>query len=228
MSKKKPTTPGGQPDPGSPSPAVPIPTSLEALAHDPGNPREIDPANADGLGHSLETFGELGVIAFNLESGQLVSGHQRVTQLSRKYGPLSIERIDEEFGKITTPDGNTFLVRFVRWDASKQRAANVAANSQTIQGRFVDDKLQLILGDVRESRPEDFDAMMFAELFGVATHGGDAGKLKPQPVAKPPSFAWVLVGIPLADFAEINETVEALAKNPKVTMSITANNGNKD
>lgn len=206
------------------SPKV-LPATIAELPADTANPREIESGAAAGLGHSLETFGDVGVITFNLETNQLVAGHQRVRQLFEKFGPLPIEPLGKDLGRIVTPAGESFTVRFVRWDLSKQRAANIAANAGTIQGKFVDDKLELILTDIRANRTDDFDAMLLGELFGVDTEGGDGGKLKDQPVKEPPNMAWALVGIPVSDYGEISSTIEKLAENPKTTISITANNG---
>ncbi|MEZ6097262.1 MAG: hypothetical protein R3C03_24065 [Pirellulaceae bacterium] len=201
------------------------PSTVGDLSADPANPREISKEAASGLGYSLEEFGDISGITFNVRSGQLVAGHQRIRQIFQKYGPLPIQRVDDSHGQIVTKDGQSFFVRFVDWDEEKQRSANIAANSSTISGKFVDDKLELFLSDIRESRPQDFDAMLFDELFNVSTIDGDAGKLKDLEVVEPPKMAWVLIGIPIVNYAEISSVVEAIAENEKTVISTTANNG---
>jgi len=41
------------------------------------NPRSIDQQSFDGLKYSLSEFGDLACLVYNLETGNLVCGHQR-------------------------------------------------------------------------------------------------------------------------------------------------------
>jgi hypothetical protein len=92
-----------------------------------------------GLGVSLEAFGELGMV-FNDRTGQWVSGHQRVERLLAA-GAVECVRTGAE-GYIEHPKtGERFRVRFVDWDATKQRMANLAANNPHISGDFTADAL---------------------------------------------------------------------------------------
>jgi hypothetical protein len=112
---------------------------LAALAPDPRNPREMSDAARAGLGVSLEAFGELGMV-FNDRTGQWVSGHQRVERLLAA-GAVECVRTGAE-GYIEHPKtGERFRVRFVDWDATKQRMANLAANNPHISGDFTADAL---------------------------------------------------------------------------------------
>ena len=112
---------------------------LTALAPDPRNPREMSDAARAGLGVSLEAFGELGMV-FNDRTGQWVSGHQRVERLLAA-GAVECVRTGAE-GYIEHPKtGERFRVRFVDWDATKQRMANLAANNDRIVGAFTADAL---------------------------------------------------------------------------------------
>lgn len=202
-----------------------LPETVGDLSADPANPREIDQDHAKGLAYSIGEFGDISVITFNVRTNQLVAGHQRINQIFAKFGPLPISRIDDQFGQIKCPNGDAFTVRFVDWDEDKQRSANVAANSSTITGRFVDEKLELFLSDIKETRPTDFDAMLLGDLLDITTEDGDPGKLKDQEVLPPPRMAWVLIGIPLVHYSEISESIEALARNEKTVISSTANDG---
>jgi DNA modification methylase len=86
------------------------------------------------LGVSLETFGPLDIV-FNDESGELVSGHQRLEAL-KAAGATDCMR-DGDWGHIVHPrTGERFPVRFVQWDSVKQRMANLAANNPHLQGDF--------------------------------------------------------------------------------------------
>lgn len=90
-----------------------------------------------GLGVSMETFGELGMV-FNDRTGQWVSGHQRYERLLAA-GAAECVRTGPE-GYIEHPKtGERFRVRFVDWDKTKQRMANLVANNPHIAGEFTED-----------------------------------------------------------------------------------------
>lgn len=102
------------------------------------NPRRISDSALKGLGYSLKEFGDLSGIVFNSRTGNLVAGHQRVKALREQYGDLPIE------DGIIRANGNLFFVRMVNWPPEKERAANITANSPTIQGEFTED-LQILM-----------------------------------------------------------------------------------
>jgi 3'-phosphoadenosine 5'-phosphosulfate sulfotransferase (PAPS reductase)/FAD synthetase len=113
---------------------------IATLKPDPRNPRKMEPGAAAGLAVSLETFGPLDVV-FNDETGELVSGHQRVAQL-RAAGAVEVVR-EGDAGYIEHPKtGDRFPVRFVRWDAVKQRMANLVANNPALQGMFTEEVIE--------------------------------------------------------------------------------------
>jgi hypothetical protein len=110
---------------------------ISALAPDPKNPRRMADESATGLAISLETFGALDIV-FNDETGELVSGDQRVAQL-KASGAAEVTR-DGDWGHIVHPKtGERFPVRFVRWNATKQSMANLVANNSHLQGEFTED-----------------------------------------------------------------------------------------
>lgn len=144
-------------------PAAGIVSTSELLG-DPKNPRSISDAAAAGLSVSLDQFGDLSGIVFNETTQQLVCGHQRVTQIRERWGELPIVG-----DVIRSPAGHEFRVRRVAWPLAKQRAANIAANSQRIAGEF-NDGLDLMLAGIKSESPELFDSLLFAELqHAVAT-----------------------------------------------------------
>lgn len=113
---------------------------LAALKADPRNPRKMDQEAAAGLAVSLETFGPLDIV-FNDTTGELVSGHQRVAQLKRA-GAVDVVR-EGDLGYIAHPKtGDRFPVRFVSWDATKQRMANLVANNPHLQGDFTEEAIE--------------------------------------------------------------------------------------
>jgi len=107
---------------------------LTALKADPRNPRKVSGEALAGLAISLETFGPLD-IAFNDRTGELVSGHQRIRSL-REAGAVECVR-DGDAGYVAHPKtGERFPIRFVDWDETKQRMANLVANNPHLQGEF--------------------------------------------------------------------------------------------
>lgn len=121
------------------------------------NPRRISDEALKGLGYSLKEFGDLSGIVFNTRTGNLVAGHQRVKALQAQYGDLAIAK-----GYIHA-NGDRFAVRLVDWPKEKEQAANVAANSPTIQGEFTED-LQTLLNSIQVDLPEVFAELNFEDL----------------------------------------------------------------
>lgn len=54
------------------------------------NPRKIEGDNFDGLKKSLDSFGDIAGVTFNLESKRLVTGHQRV-EAFKDFGDQLVE-----------------------------------------------------------------------------------------------------------------------------------------
>ena len=115
---------------------------IDTLAPAPKNPRKIKADAAAGLGASLELYGALDIV-FNLRSGHLVSGHQRVKALATA-GATQVHR-SGEWGYILHPrTDERFPVRFVDWDDERERMANLVANNPHIQGEFTVDALETL------------------------------------------------------------------------------------
>ncbi len=121
------------------------------------NPRKISDKALKGLAYSIEEFGDISGITYNKRTGNLVSGHQRVKALMEKFGDLEIKG-----DAIITPAGE-FKIRVVDWDIGKEKAANVAANSPTIQGEFTSD-LAILLDEIKVSMPELASELRFEEI----------------------------------------------------------------
>ena len=148
--------------------------NTDQLGVDENNPRRITKKAAAGLRSSLKRFGDLSGVVFNTRTSELVCGHQRMEQIRLEYGDLPIVSIPEasgESGRIVTPDGkHYFNVRLVDWSRGKQRAANVAANSQKIAGEFTDDLTTYLLEvehEISDEEPGAFDDLLLVELLDV-------------------------------------------------------------
>ncbi len=139
-----------------------VPGSTRDLRGDAGNPSAISKRAAKGLRASITRFGDISGIVWNARTEELVCGHKRLRELRGRYGELAIE-VAEGGGVIRCPDGAVFRIRVVDWDRTKQYAANIAANSQEIAGRFNDD-LGLRLAELKEADKEQYSELLFAKL----------------------------------------------------------------
>jgi hypothetical protein len=147
--------------------------SLAGLRPAAYNPRTISEGHLTALTHSLTRFGDISGIVWNRQTGNLVAGHQRVTALRAKYGNLRI--VD---GAIHAPDGKTFVVRVVDWDLATEKAANIAANSPTLQGEFTPD-LAALMAEVKLDMPDAYLDLAMPDLASILND------IVPRPAPKP-------------------------------------------
>ena len=95
------------------------------------NPRRITDKQLKTLGDSMETFGDLSGIVVNIQTGNLISGHQRIKNLSPDWEITKEPQTDSTgtvaTGYIETPAGR-FSYREVSWELKKEMAANISAN----------------------------------------------------------------------------------------------------
>lgn len=101
------------------------------------NPRRISESARKGLRSSIETFGLVQPIVWNKTTGNVVSGHQRLTIL-------------QEIGEVET------TVVVVELDSIMEKALNVTMNNKIIEGEFDDDMLSVILSEIKEELPDLF------------------------------------------------------------------------
>jgi hypothetical protein len=120
--------------------------TIEDLAAAPYNPRKISDGAIAGLDASMREFGDLSGITFNIRTGNLIGGHQRVKTLRARGAQLLN-------GAVQVENGDRFPVRVVDWPLGKEKAANVEANNPHIGGDFTPDlrglmdEIKLDLGD---------------------------------------------------------------------------------
>lgn len=162
--------------------SVHLPATIAELRGDPENPRAISDGAIHGLEKSMSEFGDISGITFNRRTGELVTGHQRVARIRERWGDqLSIDAVDAEHGAIRSPEGHVFRVRFVDWSKPRQRAANVAANSEKITGEFTDD-LDEYLSEIREQIEEEtpglLDDLMLDEYLAEQTVGQQSASIQ--------------------------------------------------
>jgi len=176
--------------------------TIDDLREAPYNPREITQRNLESLKVSLDEFGDLSGIVWNKRTGHIVCGHQRLKALRDRYSDLTIGLMNdnETMALYSREDGDgvTFSIRVVDWDEIKEKAANIAANSQTVQGTFTQE-VQTIASEIMENLPDIFDKLNFAEIRGldveeIEQEANGAGTLVPAMELQPyEHYDYVLV-----------------------------------
>ena len=141
--------------------------ALKDLKPAPYNPRSITPEELAALRRSMEDFGDLSGIVFNTKTSHLVSGHQRISNLQEGEVVLVDESTDDKgtvgYGYIES-DGTRWPVRFVEWNKTWEKAANVAANSPYLTGKYTDGVVD-ILDELKTELPDLVDDLRFRDLM---------------------------------------------------------------
>lgn len=127
------------------------------------NPRKMSDDAKKALKVSMKEFSDISGITWNKTTGNIITGHHRWQNLVDAHGieNLKFEEVSKNLYKIKASNDDTgFILRAVEWDMAKEKAANVAANSQHISGEFTAD-LQSVLEDIQSS---DFGSDLYTEL----------------------------------------------------------------
>ena len=134
------------------------------------NPRKITENEMRGLNNSMHEFGDISGITYNALTGNLIAGHQRYELLKREHSGVKFIHLKGEFFNIVSDKGETgYTMRVVEWDAIKEKAANIAANAHTIQGKFDLEKLPFVLEDVIGEFPnQEFNFDILSKDFGLS------------------------------------------------------------
>jgi len=202
---------------------------IEALKADGQNPREISPEALAGLGVSVEEFGDLSGIVWNKRTGELVSGHQRMTAL-RLAGATVWERKGDA-GFITHPKtGERFPIRIVDWPVEKQRLANLTANNPEIAGEFTAAaaaQLETLAAD--ETNRALMDSLRLSELLEEIGDGPEKPlppgtgleEFDATPAARP---TWIMIAADEAAAAEIESLLRGkFGGDPRVRIEKSSN-----
>lgn len=181
--------------------ANPKPGSIDELYAHPNNPRRQKDPSARGLKRSIERFGDLSRITFNLRTNRLVSGHQRVKQL-KALGAVwrSSDGVLVAPHDSTSKEENEFPVRFVDWSEEFEAEALIAANNRNIQGEYTDELESFLLGIHERISQEEFELLQFDKLAKdqkIDLLGPDEiREVEPPPPPKDPTSktgdVWVL------------------------------------
>ncbi|MCK9432123.1 MAG: hypothetical protein M0R00_04120 [Candidatus Omnitrophica bacterium] len=119
------------------------------------NPRKISPEKLAALKKSLEEFGDLSGIVFNVRTQTVIGGHQRIKNMDPTWKIIKKPQTDKTgttaAGYIETPHGR-LTYREVDWPVIKEKQANIAANQHG--GEFDDDLLKELLDNMKLADPE--------------------------------------------------------------------------
>lgn len=144
------------------------------------NPRTISEEARKKLKKNLQTVGLLGGVVWNMRSGNLVSGHQKVSIMD------AVNRYDAETGA----NDYEFRVEVVDFDDKTEKEQNLFMNNRAVQGTYDDDMLRELLQGIDYTNAGfdntdmqllglgDFGDYDMGDMFGDdgndATDGGDA------------------------------------------------------
>ncbi len=141
------------------------------------NPRVISKEAAEGLAHSIKSFGLVQEIVVNRRGGRnrIVGGHQRVEVL-------------KQMGE------KKAAVVFVDLDDKAERALNVVLNNEHIAGEWNTDALVSLLDQIKSDGAVDFSALRLDELLSQLGQGLKQGQTDPDDAPPLPKKAVTKLG----------------------------------
>lgn len=134
------------------------------------NPRKISDKAKKALRDNIERVGLLGGIVWNKRTGNLVSGHQRVTILDEING--------------YDGNGNDYFINVEVVDLSEkeEKEQNLFMNNKNVQGEFDEETLKTIMNDIDFSNAgfDDFDISSLGiggtQMAGITTNFSEVTK----------------------------------------------------
>ena len=121
------------------------------------NPRRITAEAKKLLRKNLETVGLMGGIIYNKTTGNLVSGHQRLSLLDKdnKYKPPQNDYDIE--------------VTQVELSIEDEKKQNIFLNNPQAQGEVDKDKLKVVMEDIKFDEDTGFTKRQSMSIFGIAS-----------------------------------------------------------
>ena len=137
---------------------------IKKIKKAPYNPRKMSKDAKKALKNSLSNFDDISGITVNKRTGNIVAGNHRWEEVSEQHGGtknLVLNHLQGEYYSFDTKNGvhTGFLVRVVDWSISKEKSANVTANSDLISGEYTAG-LQNVLSEIKM----DLDDSVFSAL----------------------------------------------------------------
>lgn len=124
------------------------------------NPRVISEEARKKLKKNLQTVGLLGGVVWNTRTGNLVSGHQKVSIMD------AVNRYNPETGD----NDYEFRVEVVDFDEKTEKEQNLFMNNKSVQGQYDDDMLRAMLSDGIDYTNAGFEELDL-QLLGLGDYG---------------------------------------------------------
>lgn len=172
-------------------------TPIGDLTTHPRNPRR---GNLESIGSSIASNGFYGTIVAQKSTGYVLAGNHRL-MAARKAGAKSLP-----VAWVDVDDDRALRILLV-----DNKTSDDSENDSAVLRQLLDEISDTSLG----LDGTGFDAIPPEE-------DPDLVVLDPKP---PPRMAWVLIGIPLVRFGEVQETIDRLASVEGVEIHTTANDG---
>lgn len=180
------------------------------------NPRYMTDDVRKALKANLTKIGLLGGIVWNRRTGNLVSGHQRVSIMD------SVNRYNPETGD----NDYEFRVEAVDLDIVTEKEQNLFMNNRKVQGEYDEDMLRKMLKDIdyKQAGFDDFDMEMLGlggvEDFNPTIDGGfDAPAPQGGNIAPPREWSKEDVIGDSAEMAAHDEITKEGGENHKIDRS---------
>ncbi len=119
------------------------------------NPRKITPEAKRKLRENLSKMGLMGGLVWNERTGNLVSGHQRITILDA----------DNRYDIRTHENDYDVFVTKVDLDEKEEKAQNIFFNNQSAMGFFDEDKLHQMMKEIDFSEMSGFSKRNQISMF---------------------------------------------------------------
>lgn len=190
-------------------------TKISTLKTADYNPRKITKEQLENLKKAMDEFGDLSGIVFNLRTGNLVGGHQRIKIIPEDAvihktsfrKPSRTGTIAEGYILL---GGEKFAYREVDWDVNSEKLANIAANKQG--GEFDDDILSALISELNNA---DCDVRLtgFSQDEIDKILGGLEDTLEEkEEELKPYTMTHILISFPPEKLIEIQPHIEEIIK----------------
>ena len=168
---------------------------LVSLRPNPRNPNKHSEKQIALLAKVIKHQGWRAPITVSKRSGLVVAGHGRL-EAARLLGASHVPVDEQDFA------------------SDEDELAHLVADNRLAELADADRAMLKDLAEQMDTGAFDMDMTGFdgEALEELMTATAPETDIKEVAVADPPKMAWVLIGIPLVRFGEINELVEAIAK----------------
>lgn len=177
--------------------------AITDLYPDPANARRHPEKNIEAIKNSLKRFGQDQLIVA-CEDGKIIIGNGRY-EAAKQLGWTHVAAIKVPMG---TSEATARAI-------ADNRTGELAEWDEDILVSQLDE-----LGDLAEGIGFD-EELEFRDEHGEI-------EIRPMDEPRLPTMAWVLVGIPLDRYDEIDEAVQGIAALDDVIIETTANNGTQN